>query len=53
MTRPFTTEDFARCIERAEQQAVQARLTGVLVASGRFGVSIGRLSSRPRTAAGA
>jgi D-alanyl-D-alanine dipeptidase len=34
MTRPFTTEDFARCIERAEQQAVQAGLTGVLVASG-------------------
>ena len=34
MTRPFTTEDFARRLERAARQAVHADLTGVLVTPG-------------------
>ena len=34
MTRPFTTEDFARRLERAARQAADADLTGVLVTPG-------------------
>ena len=34
MTRPFTTEDFARRMERAAQQAEAAGLTGILVTPG-------------------
>ena len=34
MTRPFTTEDFARRLERAARQAADAGLTGVLVTPG-------------------
>ena len=34
MTRSFTTEDFARRMERAAAQAADAGLTGVLVTPG-------------------
>ena len=34
MTRPFTTEDFSRRMERAAAQAADAGLTGVLVTPG-------------------
>ena len=34
MTRPFTTEDFARRLERAARQAADADLTGLLVTPG-------------------